>query len=87
MTASPTLKDWGIEISKLTDASGVVVTKVDLGTDVYKLGIRPGDVITFINTKRIYAPDDVTKILQALQAAGKKQFSVSVNGSSIKFTF
>lgn len=49
------------------DIKGVVVTTVAPDSVAEKFGLRPGDVITQIQSNRIETPQDVTKALEKIQ--------------------
>jgi serine protease Do len=77
-------KALGLELSKLTDElrarfqikeavkSGLVITRVEPGSDAAEKRLQPGEVLLEINQETVNDPADAAKKVKALKDAGKK---------------
>lgn len=61
----------GLALSALTPAqrqqvgsSGVVIVRLERGSDAHRAGLRPGDIILEADGERVSQPDDVVKALE-----------------------
>lgn len=76
-------KALGMEFAELSDdlrrqfkikpgVKGVVITKVDPGSDAAEKQLQPGDTIVEINQQRMSSPQDVAEKLEDVKKAGRK---------------
>ena len=80
----------GMTVSKLTNANrdmygipsdinGVVITKVERGSEALEKGLGAGDVIVEINQQAVEKPEDVQHLLKNAQKANKSSVLLLVN--------
>jgi serine protease Do len=67
--------------------AGVVVTEVALGGFFHQLGIPPGTIISYVNGKSIYRPQDIDRALVAAQNSMIQILGIAPDGSRIAFNF
>jgi serine protease Do len=58
--------------------AGLRVTKVEPGSPADKAGVRAGDVITKIDDTTLTSSDDLTKVSEEEQAAGKSAATIEI---------
>jgi serine protease Do len=66
------LSKLGLTITKAEKGKGLVVTDVDPDSDAADRGIRPGDIITSINSNEVNTTDDAAKAMTDAAKAGRK---------------
>ncbi len=76
-----------INIVPITNPSGLKVTYVSPRSFIYKLGIRPGDVIISINDIRIKTPEDSFSAFEQLKNADSITVVVLRNGREVKLHY
>ena len=76
-----------INIVPVKDPSGLKVNYVSPRSFIYKLGIRPGDVILSINDIRIRTPEDSFSAFEQLKNADSITVVVLRNGKEVKLHY
>lgn len=76
-----------INIVPVNNPSGLKVTYVSPRSFIYKLGIRPGDVILSINDVRIKTPEDSFSAFEQLKNADSITVIVLRNGKKVKLHY
>lgn len=80
----------GMEVGALTnddretfgvpdDVSGVLITKVETGSEAFEKDLMEGDVIVEINQKAVQTPQDVTEIFRKAEKAGRNSVLLLIN--------
>lgn len=76
-----------INIVPLKEPPGLKVNYVDPRSFIYKLGIRPGDVILSINEIRIRTPEDSFAAFEKLKSADEITITVMRKGKELKLHY
>jgi C-terminal processing protease CtpA/Prc len=63
---------------------GVMVVDVFPGSPAQAAGMEPGDVITRLNGKPVFAPSDVTSVIAAMHPG--QQVKIQYQGSGVSYT-
>ena len=76
-TKEETINKFGIKVSALTPSrmrqfglrnkNGVIIAEVEAGSQAYKAGLHPGDIIKEINHKRLKTIDDYQSVITELK--------------------
>lgn len=78
-SATDSLDDLGLTVTKSDDGKGLVVTDVDPDSDAADRGIQVGDVITAVNSQEVTGPNDVSKAMADAAKAGRKSVLVQIS--------
>ncbi len=73
----------GINV-KTSAQGGVMVVDVFPGSPAQAAGMEPGDVITRLNGKPVFAPSDVTSVIAAMHPG--QQVKIQYQGSGVSYT-
>ena len=76
-----------ISIVPSDNPKGLKVTYVNRRSFIYKLGIRPGDIITSINDIRIRTPEDSFSAFEQLKNSDSVTITVLRNGKEVKLHY
>ena len=62
------MRGWlGIEVEKITQTKGVLITATIRGDPAYKVGIIPGDIVLSINGENTNSPEQIIAMITKLQ--------------------
>jgi len=74
----------GINFS--SDANGVRVTRVGEETSAAKAGLKPGDIITHFNGKKLYSGNGVRDLIEKTKIGDKIKIKVERDGKPLEMT-
>jgi S1-C subfamily serine protease len=74
----------GINFS--SDSKGVRVTRVGEETSAAKAGLKPGDIITHFNGKKLYSGSGVRDLIEKTKVGDKINVKVEREGKTLEMT-
>jgi serine protease Do len=89
---------FGLELGAITDEArqtysiessveGVLVTRVEAGSEAEKKSLKPGEVIVQVSTRPVTDPDQVSARLAELKKEGRRTVMLLVSGADKKLRF